>query len=404
MDHELDDIGQRDSDDGPPEAETSFGKDVQTVSTGGAGTAGTSDTRIRTGLVEDYYEQLDAKYNRAHPIGFYTINFEVAEGKLRLIKYPTVDLYGRRGSPLAPSTIAREINKVGGKGALAVYHLLGYDISKSRATPALLKVEQLTAAAGQVDNLPLQELPGVLEHIHDQLKAVETQTGGFDETGEFTRRELVSLYESLATRRGQFKLLASKAMVNEETAEGKKERLKTAEGTEKQLLEQELAQLQDEHDALMNQAADLRGLIHSQIETIKDSFKQLLDGSKTIGERLKDLFREQGITIASVLAAIGLLIGVLVEAFGGAAAVAGAAGGGGPAAQSWIKKQLEALRNLLSRLAGKALDALPGIIGAIFSWLLNFLSKTAGWLADNVWAIVVAAAGVVYMLVSKSFT
>ena len=86
MDHELDDIGQRDSDDGPPEAETSFGKDVQTVSTGGAGTAGTSDTRIRTGLVEDYYEQLDAKYNRAQPIGFYTSNFEVAEGKLRLIK------------------------------------------------------------------------------------------------------------------------------------------------------------------------------------------------------------------------------------------------------------------------------------------------------------------------------
>ena len=57
----------------------------------------------------------------------------------------------------------------------------------------------------------------------------------------------------------------------------------------------------------MSQAADLRGQVHSQIETIKDSFKQLLDGSKTIGERLKDLFREQGITIASVLAAIGLL-------------------------------------------------------------------------------------------------
>ena len=301
MDHELDDIGQRDSDDRPPEAETSFGKDVQTVSTGGTGTVGTSDTRIRTGLVEDYYEQLDAKYNRAQPIGFYTINFEVAEGKLRLIKYPTVDLYGRRGSPLAPSTIAREINKIGGKGALDVYHLLGYDISKSRAAPIL------TAAVGQVDNVPLQEFPAALEHIHDQLKAVETQTGGFDETGEFTRRELVSLYESLATRRGQFKLLASKAMVNEETAEGKKERLKTAEGTEKQLLEQELAQLQDEHDALMSQAADLRGQVHSQIETIKDSFKQLLDGSKTIGERLKDLFREQGITIASVLAAIGLL-------------------------------------------------------------------------------------------------
>ena len=47
MDHELDDIGQRDSDDRPPEVETSCGKDVQTVSTGGTGTA--FDTRVGTG-------------------------------------------------------------------------------------------------------------------------------------------------------------------------------------------------------------------------------------------------------------------------------------------------------------------------------------------------------------------
>ena len=35
---------------------------------------------------------------------------------------------------------------------------------------------------------------------------------------------------------------------------------------------------------------------------------------KTLGEKIRTLFRGQGITIASILMAIGMAIGVLVEA------------------------------------------------------------------------------------------
>jgi len=61
--------------------------------------------------------------------------------------------------------------------------------------------------------------------------------------------------------------------------------------------------------------------------------------------------------------------------------------------KEWVKKHLQAFGRVLARLAGKAAAALPGIIGSIVSWLLNFLSKTASWLANNLWALVVALGG-----------
>ena len=67
----------------------------------------------------------------------------------------------------------------------------------------------------------------------------------------------------------------------------------------------------------------------------------------TLAERIRTLFREQGITIASILMAIGMAIGVLVEALlpGGAGAVT--SGGGSPppkdekGLKEWIKNKLQ---------------------------------------------------------------
>ena len=67
----------------------------------------------------------------------------------------------------------------------------------------------------------------------------------------------------------------------------------------------------------------------------------------------KTLFREQGITIASILKAIGMAIGVLVEALlpGGGAATA--SGGREPppkdekGLKEWIRNKLKALASLL---------------------------------------------------------
>ena len=88
------------------------------------------------------------------------------------------------------------------------------------------------------------------------------------------------------------------------------------------------------------------------------------------------MFREQGITIASILTAIGMAIGVLVDALlpGGGADTA--SGGDPPpkdekGLKKWVRSKLKALASLLGKLGMKAAEALPFIIGGIISWILN---------------------------------
>ena len=98
------------------------------------------------------------------------------------------------------------------------------------------------------------------------------------------------------------------------------------------------------------------------------------------------LVREQGITITSILMAIRMAIGVLIEAL--------LPGGGGTAAsppppkdekdlKEWIRNKLKALASLLGKLGVKAAEALPGIIGAIIIWVLNRAADVVGWMSQN---------------------
>ena len=63
--------------------------------------------------------------------------------------------------------------------------------------------------------------------------------------------------------------------------------------------------------------------------SFKETIAKVLDKDTSLGEKIRTLFREQGITTASIVAAIGMAIRVLVEALlpGGAAV---ALGGGEP--------------------------------------------------------------------------
>ena len=118
------------------------------------------------------------------------------------------------------------------------------------------------------------------------------------------------------------------------------------------------------------------------------------------------LFREQGITIASILMAIGMAIGVLIEALcpGG-----GMVGGKPPppkdekGVKEWLRNKLKTLASLLGRLGVKAAEALPGIIGVIISWILNRVKEVVGWVSQNLWAFVVGIGWLLcmYMVTKK---
>ena len=124
-------------------------------------------------------------------------------------------------------------------------------------------------------------------------------------------------------------------------------------------------------------------------------------GSNTsLGEKIRTLFRKQGITIASILTAIGMAIGVLVEALlpsgGGAATSGGEPPKDEASRKEWTRNKLKALASLLGQLGIKAAEALPGIIGGIISWILNRAKDVVGWVSQNLWALVVGIGGLIY--------
>ena len=96
-----------------------------------------------------------------------------------------------------------------------------------------------------------------------------------------------------------------------------------------------------------------------------------------------------------------MAIGVLVEAL--PPGEGGSSGGKPPpkdekGVKEWLRNELKALASL-GKLAMKAAEALPGIIGAIISWILNRAAEVVGWVSQNLWALVVGVGGLLYMYV-----
>ena len=128
--------------------------------------------------------------------------------------------------------------------------------------------------------------------------------------------------------------------------------------------------------------------------SFKETIAKVLDKDISLGEKIRTLFREQGITIASILTAIRMAIRVLVEALlpGGGAATASGGGGEPPpkdekGLKGWIGNKLKALASLLGQLRIKAAEALPGIIGGIISWILNRAKEVMGWVSQNFYGL-----------------
>ena len=147
------------------------------------------------------------------------------------------------------------------------------------------------------------------------------------------------------------------------------------------MIENRIRKLRDELTERNKEINILKGEASKQINQIRESITKFLDKETgTLGERIRTLFKEQGITIVSILTALGMTIGVLIEPIlGGPSASAPKSGGdnkGGT--REWIKNKLKALSQLLGKLADKALASLPGIIGSIISWILNRAKEVVG--------------------------
>ena len=164
-----------------------------------------------------------------------------------------------------------------------------------------------------------------------------------------------------------------------------------------------LKRFQDEQKAINDQIRTLKGRYSNQIYQIRESVTKFLDKETgTLGKRIRTLFKKQGIMIVSILTAVGMAVGVLIEALLGSPTVSTTTSqstttsykkGG---ARKWIKNKLKALLQLLGKLADKALALLSGIIGSIISWILNRAKEVIGWLSQNLWALITGVGDLIY--------
>ena len=173
---------------------------------------------------------------------------------------------------------------------------------------------------------------------------------------------------------------------------------------QRNMIEDRIKKLRDELNKRNKEINILKGEASKQINHIRESITKFLDKETgTLGERIGTLFKEQGITIVSILTAVGMAKGVLIESLLGGPTVstttsgntnAGDRKGGG--ATEWIKSKLKVLSRLLGKLANKALAALPGIISSIISWILNRAKEVIGWLSQNLWALITGVGVLIY--------
>ena len=290
---------------------------------------------------------------------------------------------------------------------------MGYNITKTNLKPRfvldLLEKQAKLPSSSEIakaDDIGLEEIAEKASDIISQIKDVQTDT---DDLFEHPLRELLGLDKQLRSIRSSLKVeVAKKVQLEEHVAKEhrKLEEFREYPGVYHDAMREDITKridnLNDELQVRQEPIDLLKGRLKNQITSFKETIAKVLDKDISLGEKIQTLFREQGITMASILMAIGMAIGVLVEALlSGGGATTASGGGGEPlpkdekGLKEWVRSKLKVLASLLRKLGMKAAEALPGIIGGIISWILNRAKDVVGWVSQNLWALVVGVGGLI---------
>ena len=97
-----------------------------------------------------------------------------------------------------------------------------------------------------------------------------------------------------------------------------------------------------------------------------------LEARLTLRQRIKEIFKKYGFTAIAVMTAIGTVIGVIVSNL-----------------KAGLTKVAKGVGNGLKELWAKLGQILPGMVGAIASFIFRTAGEVIGFLAKNAWLLVV---------------
>ena len=342
-------------------------------------------------------------------------NFKLTKnGKLSYIYKRTVIDLGNIDEGLKT---AWEIRKLGvnklrlmGFRDLTYEHINPYDRRSKRAREEVMKLNENLDERSKAIESPSTTDAEAIEMIEVTSKDIDTTVKDVEQDTSFIepseRDKLLPLRESegldkqLRTIKGSLEMVIAKRIDLEGRIKHEERKLNEIQDPkysddQRDMIEGRINKLRGELTERNKEIDILKGEASKQINQIRESITKVWDKQTgTLGERIRTLFKEQGITIVSILTAVGMTIGVLIDALlGGPSTSTPTSGGtsGGEnkgGAREWIKSKLKALSQLLGKLADKALASLPGIIGSILSWILNRAKEVVGWLSQNLWALI----------------
>ena len=136
--------------------------------------------------------------------------------------------------------------------------------------------------------------------------------------------------------------------------------------------EKKIQELQASRETSENIDADIeeeRNKI-SRLETEND----IIEEQMSLRDRVKAIFKKYGFTVFAVVSAVGLDIGVIVNNLKKGLTSLGKGVGG-------------ALKNIGKKIG----EILPGMIGAIASFIFKTAGEAVGFLAKNAWLLILAA-------------
>ena len=106
---------------------------------------------------------------------------------------------------------------------------------------------------------------------------------------------------------------------------------------------------------------------------------EAIEERMSLRDRVKAIFKKYGFTVFAVLSAVGAVIGVIVTDL-----------------KSGLSKLGKGVGKGLKAIGKKLGEILPGMIGAIASFIFKTAGEAIGFLAKNAWLLIVAV--VVYFV------
>ena len=394
--------------------------------------------------IESFYKYLDDNgfnVNKNAPLEHKARFTKSADNKLGIIyKGETIWLSHIRNTSqfLTPKTLALRYRK---GGTQFVRDVLGIKPKQPEIQPEqrkeLLEINKTidstkSSPERQLEEIEMQTVETVEENLTNFLEASAQTELELGPPGSLPFRELAGLDRSLRNMRTTVLKMTSdrevkKARVKELKDEISKVSYDPADDDvefsedlrEKQ---REIKTLEEEIEVLDSEIREYDGKFRSQFQRIKQTVDKMLHQDLTLGEQIQTLFREQGITISSVITALGLAIGMIINSILSAAkSIVNPTPSPKPTPKpeptpkptpkpeptpepgikGWIKQQLRNMANLLSKVADKMLIALPGIIGSVVSFVLKAASTAVGFISEHLWLLIVALVGLLYNYVQS---